>query len=244
LPIEGGIARDPRTREPLECLHVALLDSSGRAVIHTVTDNLGRFMLEAPRAGRYRVRLEMFGWDPMVGPVDTLAEGDFKQRVYPVGFATMPMPEGALDSIALKTIQSRAMPDRSKEIKARLEPYQRLHKYLRSLEEGGTWQSRRTDSTRINMSYPQSAMVEGVNGDVIARFIVDSTGTVRRKSWKLITATHRDFETAVKLPLLDAQFDPARNNGQPVCELSQSFVRFELDGGKPPYLYGSILLVN
>jgi len=184
---EGGIARDAKTRAPLECLHVALLDSSGRAVTHTVTDSLGRFMLEAPRAGRYRVRLEMFGWDPMIGPVDTLAEGGFKQRIYPVGFATMPLPEGALDSIALKAIQARAPTDRSKEMKARLEPYHRLRKYLRGLEDGGTWQSRGTDSTSVRMRYPQSALVEGVDGDVIARFIV---------------------------------------------------------GGKPPFLYGSILLVN
>ena len=243
-PMVGGIARDARTREPLECLHVALLDSTGRALAHTVTDAAGRFELEAPRAGIYRVRFEVFGWDPMAGPIDTLADGDFKQRIYPVAFTTMPLPAGALDSISLKKIRSRAFPERQEEMKARLRIFDSLRTYLRGLQEGSAWQSRRTDSTRMTLRMPQSAFFEGVDGDVIARFIVDSSGSVRRGSWKLIKATHRDFENAVKLPILDAHFLPARNRGQPVCELTQYFVRFELDGGKPPYVYGSIWIVN
>ena len=243
-PMVGGIARDARTREPLECLHVALLDSAARAIAHTVTDAAGRFMLEAPRAGVYRVQFEIFGWDPMAGPVDTLADGDFKQRIYPVAFTTMPLPAGALDSISIKKVQSRAFPDRQEEMKARLKIFDSLRTYLRGQQEGSAWQSRRTDSTRMRLRIPQSAFFEGVNGDVIARFIVDSSGSVRRGSWRLIKATHRDFETAVKLPVLDARFLPARHQGQPVCELTQYFVRFELDGGKPPFVYGSIWIVN
>ena len=45
--VEAGIARDAKRGTPLECLHVALLDSKGRAVGHTVTDATGQFQLEA-----------------------------------------------------------------------------------------------------------------------------------------------------------------------------------------------------
>src|SRR5947209_125948 len=72
-PTEAGMARDARLRTPLECLHVVLLDSTERAIAHTVTDSGGRFMLQAPGPGRFRVRFEIFGWAPLVGPLDTLA---------------------------------------------------------------------------------------------------------------------------------------------------------------------------
>ena len=87
--VEAGVARDAKRGTPLECLHVALLDSTGRAIEHTVTDSIGQFLLEAPRPGRYRVQFVIYRWEPLVGPVDTLAEGAFKHRVYPLAFANM-----------------------------------------------------------------------------------------------------------------------------------------------------------
>ena len=35
---EAGVARDAKSGAPLECLHVTLVDSTNRAVAHTVTD--------------------------------------------------------------------------------------------------------------------------------------------------------------------------------------------------------------
>ncbi|MBW8768268.1 MAG: carboxypeptidase regulatory-like domain-containing protein, partial [Gemmatimonadetes bacterium] len=75
---EGGIARDAARGTPYECLHVALLDSSGKIVEHAVTDSAGRFLLEAPRPGVYRVQFVIPGAEPLSGPADTLNEGDFK----------------------------------------------------------------------------------------------------------------------------------------------------------------------
>lgn len=91
---EGGVARDAKSGAPLECLHVALVDSTNRAVAHTVTDATGQFQLEAPRPGPYRVRFELFGWEPLGGPLDTLADGDLKQRRYPLDFVNLLMPKG------------------------------------------------------------------------------------------------------------------------------------------------------
>lgn len=57
-PAEAGLARDAATREPLECLHVALVDSAERAVAHGVTDSAGMFVLVAPGPGAFSVRFE------------------------------------------------------------------------------------------------------------------------------------------------------------------------------------------
>ena len=85
-PAETGIARDAKHGDPLECLHVMLLDTADRAVAHAVTDSAGTFVLVAPAAGTYRVGFEIFGWDRLVGPVDTLRDGDMRERAYPLAF--------------------------------------------------------------------------------------------------------------------------------------------------------------
>lgn len=85
-PAESGIARDARGSAPLACLHVALLDTADRAVAHTVTDSAGTFVLVAPEPGVFRVGFEIFGWERLVGPVDTLRAGDVRERVYPLEF--------------------------------------------------------------------------------------------------------------------------------------------------------------
>jgi hypothetical protein len=89
-PAESGIARDARSSAPLACLHVMLLDSADRAVVHAVTDSAGTFVLVAPTAGTYRVGFEIFGWDRLVGPVDTLRDGDMRERAYPLAFGESP----------------------------------------------------------------------------------------------------------------------------------------------------------
>ena len=62
------------------------LDSADRAVAHSVTDSAGTFVLVAPAAGVYRVGFEIFGWERLVGPVDTLRDGELRERVYPLTF--------------------------------------------------------------------------------------------------------------------------------------------------------------
>jgi hypothetical protein len=71
-----------------------LLDTADHAVAHTVTDSAGTFVLVAPAAGAYRIGFEIFGWDRLVGPADTLRDGDMRERAYPLAFA---------DSLAAET---------------------------------------------------------------------------------------------------------------------------------------------
>jgi len=89
-PAQSGLARDARLGTPLACLHVALLDSAERAVAHTVTDSAGTFVLVAPAAGVYRVGFEILGWERLLGPVDTLRDGEMRERVYPLTFGETP----------------------------------------------------------------------------------------------------------------------------------------------------------
>ena len=93
-PAASGIARDARLGTPLSCLHVALLDAGERAVAHTVTDSSGTFVLVAPGPGTYRVGFEIFGWERLLGPADTLRDGEMRERVYPLEFGEEPGGDG------------------------------------------------------------------------------------------------------------------------------------------------------
>ena len=93
-PAASGIARDARLGTPLSCLHVSLLDAAERAVAHTVTDSAGTFVLVAPGPGVYRVGFEILGWERLLGPADTLRDGEMRERVYPLDFGDSSGGEG------------------------------------------------------------------------------------------------------------------------------------------------------
>jgi hypothetical protein len=218
---EAGVARDAKLGTPLECLHVALLDSAGKAIQHTVTDSAGQFLLEAPRPGTYRVQFLIYRWEPLVGPVDTLVEGAFKSRVYPLTFANMLIA----DTSSVRQQGAAAKGDKEK-VKA-------IDDLLRADESASGWQSRRAMRFSYGLKYPEDLYVKGIGGNVLARFIVDRTGLARRDSWVTLFASKPEFEDAVKSNLPDARWMPAQNAGQPVCELVMDFTRFytEKNGG-------------
>ena len=213
--VEAGVARDAKLGTPLACLHVALLDSAGKAIQHTVTDSTGQFLLEAPRPGKYRVQFAIYRWEPLVGPVDTLAEGAFKHRIYPLTFANMLIA----DTSSVRQ-QGGAEKTESKE------KVQEIDDLLRADESYGGWQSRRAMRFSYGLKYPEELFSKGVGGSVLARFIVDRTGLARPNSWVTLFASHPEFEDAVKRTLPDARWFPAQNAGQPVCELVMDFTRF------------------
>ena len=213
--VEAGVARDAKLGTPLACLHVALLVSAGKAIQHTVTDSSGQFLLEAPRPGRYRVQFVIYRWEPLVGPVDTLAEGVSRQRVYPLTFANMLVA----DTSSVRQ-QGAATTRESKE------KIQAIDDLLRADESYSGWQSRRAMRLAYGMKYPEELFTKGVGGSVLARFIVEPTGLARKDSWVTLFASNPEFEYAVKSNLPDARWMPAQNAGQPVCELVMDFTRF------------------
>jgi hypothetical protein len=213
--VEAGVARDAKLGTPLVCLHVALLDSAGKAIQHTVTDSTGQFLLEAPRPGKYRVQFAIYRWEPLVGPVDTLAEGAFKHRVYPLTFANMLIA----DTSSVRQQGAAAKRDSREKV-------QEIDDLLRAGESYSGWQSRRAMRFSYGLKYPEELFLKGVGGSVLGRFIVEPTGLARKDSWVTLFASNPQFEDAVKSKLPDARWMPAQNAGEPVCELVMDYTRF------------------
>jgi hypothetical protein len=140
--VEAGVARDAKLGTPLACLHVALLDSAGKAIQHTVTDAKGQFLLEAPRPGKYRVQFVIYRWEPLAGPVDTLTEGTSKQRVYPLTFANMLIA----DTSSVRQQGADAHDNKEK--------VQAIDDLLRADESYSGWQIRRAMRFAYGLKYP------------------------------------------------------------------------------------------
>lgn len=235
---EAGVARDAKSGAPLECLHVVLVDSTNRAVAQTVTDTAGRFQLEALHPGHYRVRFELYGWEPLGGPLDTLADGDFKQRRYPLDFVNLLMPKGLPVRTMLDTAESvHAQHDREE-----AEAYARLERDLRGREDPAVWRSRMLN-VDFPVDYPLELRKRGLQGAVVAQFIVDAYGRLRTETWQPIRVAHGDFEKAVRSKLVDMRWSPAILEGRPVCELTRSVVVFTLDYMNRGYIKWNTRLV-
>jgi hypothetical protein len=86
-PTFTGTVADADSKVPLRCAAVSLEDTASRVVSRVRSDGAGGFTLRAPRAGTYRVRVDLDGWSPFVGPNETAAPDDKKQSDYAVRFA-------------------------------------------------------------------------------------------------------------------------------------------------------------
>ena len=76
--------------------------------------------------------------------------------------------------------------------------------------------------------YPARLSAAGVEGDVVARFVVDTTGRVESRSIEIVQATHALFGEAVSEWLKQTRYSPAQVNGRPVRQLVQQRVGFSL----------------
>ena len=200
-PAQSGIVRDAGLGTPLACLHVVLVDTAERAVAHTVTDSAGTFVLVAPAAGVYRVGFEILGWERLLGPVDTLREGEMRERAYPLIFG-----ESADSSLAAA-------------------PSQR--------GDGTTWRSAAASTPDADIRFPRSMRGSGTAGSVVAQYVVDARGRVRSDSWRPIASTHPEYLAALRAHAPAMRYEPARLDGQPVCQLVRNRVKFEWVGPMP-----------
>jgi hypothetical protein len=215
----AGIARDANLGTPLQCLHVAMVDSAGKAIAHTVTDSAGEFMLEAQRPGAYRIEFIIAGWEHLSSLLDTLQDSDFHQREYPLAFTKM---TGADSVLGL-------MPRMRRE---ELSPAERMRMEAdRRREAEGAWASVHVVPGGGSLvRYPDRLRERGIGGYVLAQFVVDSTGKARPETWQLVHATHADFETVRRRSLDGQRWTPARNGDKHVCELVRDYTRFFTDG--------------
>jgi hypothetical protein len=200
-PAQSGVARDARLGTPLACLHVVLLDSAARAVAHTVTDSAGTFVLVAPAAGVYRVGFEILGWERLLGPVDTLRDGEMRERAYPLTFGET--PEGSLPAAELRR------------------------------GDGSGWRSAAPANPDADIRFPRSMRGSGTAGSVVAQYVVDSRGRVRSDTWRPIASTHPDYLAALRAHAPAMRYEPARLDGQPVCQLVRNQVKFDWAGPMP-----------
>jgi TonB family protein len=77
--------------------------------------------------------------------------------------------------------------------------------------------------------YPEDLRTMSVTGEVVVRFVVDSTGGVRTGSLTILRSSHPGFTKAVAEFLRTARFHPARVGGIAVAQLVQEPFTFSLD---------------
>jgi len=76
--------------------------------------------------------------------------------------------------------------------------------------------------------YPQLLASAGVEGGVVARFVVDTLGRVEQGSVRIIQSTHIQFEQAVREIMPRMRFTPAEVRGVHVRQLVEQSFQFEL----------------
>ena len=76
--------------------------------------------------------------------------------------------------------------------------------------------------------YPDILRQAGVEGEVLAQFVVDTTGRAEMNSYKVLKTTHELFGNAVKQALPGMRFIPAEVGGRKVRQLVQQPFSFAI----------------
>lgn len=77
--------------------------------------------------------------------------------------------------------------------------------------------------------FPDMLRSAGVEGQVLAEFVVDSTGRAKMETFTVLTSDHALFTTAVKTSLTRMRFLPAEVGGRRVPQLVQQTFQFMLN---------------
>src|SRR5690348_1545749 len=80
--------------------------------------------------------------------------------------------------------------------------------------------------------YPDMLRSANVEGEVLAQFVVDTTGRAEMSTFKVIKSTHDLFTNAVKSSLPNMKFYPAEVGGKKVKQLVQMPFQFNLTKGE------------
>ena len=89
----------------------------------------------------------------------------------------------------------------------------------------------RVDSTGISQPfYPDSLYAFRVGGEVVAQFVVDTTGQVLLDTFTAVSSTHPAFTEAVRRSLRHSKFQPATLAGRRVRQVMVLPYRFVMDG--------------
>lgn len=80
----------------------------------------------------------------------------------------------------------------------------------------------------IGPKYPQQLRDAHIEGEVLAQFVVDTTGRVDMNTFKVLKSDNALFSDAVRTALAEMQFDPALVGDRPVKQLLQQPFEFIL----------------
>ncbi len=89
------------------------------------------------------------------------------------------------------------------------------------------------DPTSAAPVYPPALEARGVEGHVIVRFVVDSTGLVDMSTVMTVEATAAEFDRAVRDALPKMKFRPARVGERSVRQLAEQLFKFEVARNDP-----------
>jgi TonB family protein len=91
----------------------------------------------------------------------------------------------------------------------------------------------RVDTTQLqDPVYPDSLYAQGVSGEVVAEFVIDTSGRAIPESFGVVSSTHVLFNDAVKAAVLESKFQRATKGGRPVRQVIVVPFRFEMENEK------------
>ena len=86
--------------------------------------------------------------------------------------------------------------------------------------------------------YPADLKRRAIDGEVVARYVVDTSGRMRPGSFETVWTSHPEFAAAVAASLRETRFVPAERDGRRVPQLVQHPFRFTVRKGM-----GQIIIV-
>ena len=89
------------------------------------------------------------------------------------------------------------------------------------------------DPSSAAPAYPPELEARGIEGHVIIRFVVDSSGLADLTTVLTVTATHPAFDRAVRAALPRMRFRPAMVGTRPVRQLAEQLFTFEVAKPEP-----------
>lgn len=94
-----------------------------------------------------------------------------------------------------------------------------------------------SEVTRIEGSaapvYPSTLIADGIEGFVVAEFVVDTSGLVDAGSIQIVRSSHKEFSASVRLALLGMEFRPAWRGSRKVRQLVTQRFTFHLQPPDP-----------
>jgi len=81
--------------------------------------------------------------------------------------------------------------------------------------------------------YPESMRNSGIEGEVLAQFVVDTSGHADMSTFKILRSTHAEFTNAVRVTVPQIAFEPATLQNRKVRQLVQMPFNFCFSGGSP-----------